>query len=94
MANDEFQRLALKEAKEENIAVVYALLALTTTMEELVELERERLTIAGKEAELPCNAMGGGSAGLDTADDFAKHCSYPDKHDGPHSYEEDDDDQQ
>ena len=36
----------------------------------------------------PCNEMGGGSVGIDTADDFAMYCSKDDRHEGPHSYEE------
>lgn len=38
--------------------------------------------------ERPCNEMGGGSTGLDTADDFAMYCGKSDRHEGPHSYEE------
>lgn len=34
-----------------------------------------------KEEVLPCNEMGG-------EQDFLQHCSKPDRHDGPHSYEE------
>ena len=88
----EFDRMALKEATTENCAVVYALLAqqdllerIATALEEFVALIQEE---AKEHANLPCNEMGGGSAGLDTASDFAMNCDRPDKHDGPYSYEE------
>jgi hypothetical protein len=89
----EFDRMALTHATEANVAVVYAMLAqlevqerIATALEEFVALIREE---ADQHANQPCNHMGGGSAGLDTAGDFAMHCDKPDKHDGPHSYEED-----
>jgi hypothetical protein len=50
-----------------------------------------RIDISGRIIALlarPCNEMGGGSSGLDTADDFAMHCGKEDRHAGPHSYEE------
>ena len=91
---DRYARYAERAADGDSVvaamlAIAWVIRSVDARLEELVELERDRLTIATKEAERPCNYMGGGgSAGIDTADDFAKHCGYVDGHDGPHSYEE------
>lgn len=67
-----------------SLAQAEALARIGDLLEELVEMAKEEM----KPEPLPCNEMGGGSAGLDTADDFAMHCDKEHGHDGPHSYEE------